>query len=152
MPDAMEEPQSLEEDRGKPADKLIVIVDDDDSVRELLEFVVTKEGFRVQTAVDGEEAVRRISEIMPDLVILDMMLPRYGGFEVLRELQHGPTASIPIVIITGRYSDRSTTDMIRQESNVREFLEKPVRPPALAMLLHKLLHTRPVLDSSKGGW
>ncbi|MBI5623091.1 MAG: response regulator [Elusimicrobia bacterium] len=137
--------------RSLPGDKLVMIVDDDDSVRELLEFLLKKEGFRVDTSPDGEDALKRIPEVKPDLVILDMMLPRYGGFEILRELQNGEARDIPIVIITGRYSDSSTKAMIRQESNVREFLEKPVRPAMLAMLLHKLLNTRPQ-PSSKGGW
>ena len=54
------------------------------------------------------------------------MMPRYGGFEVLRQLQSGGLARIPIVIVTGRYTDRSTSEMIRQESNVVDFLEKPL--------------------------
>ncbi|MFA6317341.1 MAG: response regulator [Elusimicrobiota bacterium] len=137
---------------GQPGDKLIVIVDDDDSVRELLEFVVKKEGFKVDTCKDGEEALRRIPELKADLIILDMMLPRYGGFEILRELQNGEAAGVPIVIITGRYSDKSTKDMIKAESNVKEFLEKPVRPQVLAMLLHKILQTRPAGPAARGGW
>ncbi|MBI5210375.1 MAG: response regulator [Elusimicrobia bacterium] len=140
-----------EEVRAAAKDKLVVIVDDDESVRELLQFVVGKEGFRVETASDGEEAIRKIPELMPDLVILDMMLPRYGGFEVLRQLQAGPTGSIPIVIITGRYTDRSTMEMIRRESNVKEFMEKPVRPPVLGMLLHKLLNTAPPMPGASAG-
>jgi DNA-binding response OmpR family regulator len=124
-------------------EKLVLIVDDDDSVRELLEFVVKKEGFRVVTAADGEEGLRKIQELLPHLVILDLMLPKYGGFEILRALQNGATAVIPIIVVTGRYSDRSTTEMIRQESNVVDFMEKPIKPPVLAMNLHRILKTRP---------
>ncbi len=126
-----------------PQDKLILIIDDDDSVRELLEFVVKKEGFQVESAVDGEEGLQKIQRLMPSLVVLDLMLPRYGGFEVLRQLQLGETTNIPIVIITGRYTDRTTAEMIRQESNVHEFLEKPIKPQVLGMALHKILKTRP---------
>ncbi|MBI5883514.1 MAG: response regulator [Elusimicrobia bacterium] len=147
-----ESQEQAPEAHDKPGDKLIVIVDDDDSVRELLEFVVKKEGFRVDTASDGEQALRKIPELKPDLVILDMMLPRYGGFEILRELQNGEASGVPIVIITGRYSDQSTKNMIKAESNVKEFLEKPVRPQFLAMLLHKLLNTKPQGQSAVGGW
>lgn len=125
-----------------PKDKLVLIVDDDDSVRELIEFIVAKEGFRVEKAVDGEQALKKIPEMRPDLVLLDLMLPRYGGFEILRQLQAGETSKIPIVVITGRYTDRSTSEMIRQESNVVDFLEKPVKPPVLASLLHRVLKTR----------
>lgn len=130
---------------GKPADKKILIVDDDDSVRELIEFIVKKEGFRVEKAADGEEALNKARAGSPDLILLDLMLPKFGGFEILRELQSDETGGIPIVIITGRYTDRSTSDMIKQEPNVRDFIEKPVKPQILTSLIHKLLKTQPVL-------
>ena len=127
----------------RPQDKLIVVIDDDDSVRELLEFLVRKEGFRVESAADGEEGINKIQALRPDLVVLDLMLPRYGGFEILRTLQNGDTARIPIIIVTGRYTDRTTAEMIRQESNVMDFLEKPIKANVLAMTLHKILKTNP---------
>ncbi|OGS20494.1 MAG: hypothetical protein A3J70_11115 [Elusimicrobia bacterium RIFCSPHIGHO2_02_FULL_61_10] len=130
---------------GKPADKMILIVDDDDSVRELIEFIVKKEGFRVEKAADGEEALTKARAGNPDLILLDLMLPKFGGFEILRELQSDETGGIPIVIITGRYTDRSTSDMIKQEPNVRDFIEKPVKPQILTSLIHKLLKTQPAL-------
>ena len=132
-----------DEKLGNPGDKLVLIVDDDSSVLELVEFMVKKEGFRVEKAVDGEEALRKIPELHPDLVLLDLMLPRYGGFEILRQVQVGETAGIPIVVITGRYTDHSTSEMIRQESNVVEFLEKPIKVAVLSALLHRILKTRP---------
>ncbi|OGS13572.1 MAG: hypothetical protein A2234_01635 [Elusimicrobia bacterium RIFOXYA2_FULL_58_8] len=128
---------------SNPADKLVLIVDDDDSVRELIEFVVKKEGFRVDKAADGEEALKKARTINPDLILLDLMLPKFGGFEILRELQGDETESIPIVIITGRYTDRSTSEMIKQEPNVKDFIEKPVKPQVLSAVMHKILHTQP---------
>ena len=128
---------------GNPGEKLILIVDDDDSVRELLDFVVRKEGFKVQKAVDGEDALAKARSLHPDLMLLDLMLPKFGGFEILRELQGDDTSDIPIVIITGRYTDRSTSEMIKQEPNVKDFLEKPVKPAVLTALLHTFLKTRP---------
>jgi two-component system phosphate regulon response regulator PhoB len=128
---------------GRPQDKLVMIIDDDDSVRELLEFIVRKEGFRIDSAADGEEGLNKIRRLLPNLVVLDLMLPRYGGFEVLRQLQNGETGRIPIIIITGRYTDRTTAEMIRQESNVMDFLEKPIKPQVLSLVLHKILKTAP---------
>ncbi len=125
-----------------PADKLILIVDDDDSVRELLEFLVKKEGFKTETAADGQEALDQARKHEPDLILLDLMLPKFGGFEIVRELQID-ASDIPIIIITGRYTDRSTSDMIKLESNVKDFIEKPVKPPVLTALIHKILSTRP---------
>lgn len=128
---------------SNPADKLVLVVDDDESVRELIEFVVKKEGFRVEKAVDGEEALQKARQISPDLILLDLMLPKFGGFEILRELQSDETSGIPIIIITGRYTERSTSDMIKQEPNVKDFIEKPVKPQALAAAIHKILKTQP---------
>lgn len=135
---------------GRPADKLVLIVDDDESVRELIEFIVKKEGFRIEKAADGEEALQKARAVNPDIILLDLMLPKYGGFEILRELQTDETSGIPIVIITGRYTDRSTSDMIKQEPNVREFIEKPVKPQILTSLLHKLLRTQPAITRRPG--
>ena len=112
---------------GNPADKKVLIVDDDDSVRDLLEFIVRKEGFKVEKAADGEEALEKARTVSPDLILLDLKLPRFGGFEILRELQTD-----------------DTSDMIKQEPNVKDFIEKPVRPPVLAALIHKLLKTQPL--------
>jgi len=127
---------------AEPKDKTILIVDDDESVLELLRFIVGKEGFQCLSAEDGVKAIEAVGAKHPDLVLLDLMLPRYGGFEVLRRLQMGETSGIPIVVITGRYTDRSTVEMIRNESNVAEFLEKPIRAATLGPLLHRILHTR----------
>lgn len=125
------------------ADKLVLIVDDDEDIRLLLEILVKKEGFKTETAGDGEEALYKIRHTPPDIILLDLMLPKLGGLEIVRELQTEETTKIPVIIITGRYMDRSTSDTIRQESNVRDFIEKPIKPQIIAALLHKLLKTQP---------
>lgn len=122
--------------------KLVLIIDDDDGVRDLLTFLVKKEGFRADVAVDGEDGFQKAERLKPDLILLDLMMPRYGGFEVLRQLQGSELSRIPIVIVTGRYTDRSTAEMIRQESNVVDFLEKPLKPQVLASTLERLLKPR----------
>jgi DNA-binding response OmpR family regulator len=129
---------------SNPGDKLVLIVDDDDAVRELLAFVVMKEGFKAEKVSDGDQALKKARELMPDLMLLDLMLPGCGGFEILRQLQTGGTSAIPIIMITGRYMDHSTTEMIRRESNVVDYLEKPVNPAVLSALLHKTLKTCPL--------
>jgi CheY-like chemotaxis protein len=122
--------------------KLVLIIDDDDGVRELLTFLVKKDGYRVECAVDGEDGFQKAERLKPDLILLDLMMPRYGGFEVLRQLQSGGLSRIPIVIVTGRYTDRSTAEMIRQESNVVDFLEKPLKPNVFGATLERLLKQR----------
>lgn len=126
-----------------PKEKLILIVDDDESILDLMEHVVKKEGFRVERGCDGQEAVQKAQSLNPDLIILDFMLPGMGGFEVVKELQGGDTVRIPILVVTGRHLDRQSIDMVKHESNVRDFMEKPIKPVFLASALHKLLKTRP---------
>ncbi|HBL18394.1 MAG: hypothetical protein A2X36_14510 [Elusimicrobia bacterium GWA2_69_24] len=136
--DGMQIPQLAD-----PSTKRVLIVDDDESILDLLEHLVKREGFQVDRASDGAEALRKVEAVTPDLIILDFMLPGMGGFEVVKELQMGDARGTPIVVITGRRIDRQTVEMIRQEANVREYLEKPVRPAMLGALLHRLLQTRP---------
>lgn len=128
---------------GAPGDKLILLVDDDESLLDLMEHVVKKEGFRTDRAVDGPEALRKAEALNPDLIVLDFMLPGMGGFEVVRQLQAAGFGSTPVIIVTGRQMDRQSIDLVRQESNVKEFMEKPVRPVALAGTLHRILCTAP---------
>lgn len=126
-----------------PKDKLVLIVDDDESILDLMEHVVKKEGFRVERGCDGQEAVQKAQSLSPDLIILDFMLPGMGGFEVVKELQGGETVRIPILVVTGRHLDRQSIEMVKHETNVRDFMEKPIKPVFLASALHKLLRTRP---------
>lgn len=122
--------------------KTVLVIDDDEGIRELLTFLVKKEGYKAEVAVDGEDGYRKAEALNPDLIVLDLMMPRYGGFEVLRQLQSGGLTKIPIVVVTGRYTDRSTSEMIRQESNVVDFIEKPLKPAAFSATLARLLGPR----------
>ncbi|MFI5361130.1 MAG: response regulator [Elusimicrobiota bacterium] len=126
-----------------PKDKLVLLVDDDESLLDLMDHVVKAEGFRTDRAEDGPEALRKAQALNPDILILDMMLPGMGGYEVLRQLQGAGCGDIPIIVVTGRTMDPQGIELIRQESNVKEFMEKPVRPAILAATLHRLLNTQP---------
>lgn len=119
--------------------KRVLVIDDDDDIRDLLALIVQREGFIAETAWDGQQGLEAIEKSPPDLVIMDMMLPRYGGFELLRKLQEGNLSGLPIIVVTGRFNDSATTNMIRNESNVREFLAKPVDTSVLIKALHRLL-------------
>ena len=135
--------EGIPETLTDPKDKLILVVDDDESLLDLIEHLVRKEGFRVARGVDGQEALSKAQALKPDLILLDFMLPGMGGYEVVKELQTAETSAIPIVVITGRRLDRSSIEMMRQERNVRDFMEKPLKPAFLSAVLHRLLKTRP---------
>jgi len=126
--------------------KRVLVVDDDEDTCALLAMMLQKEGFRIETAFDGQDALTKIKRSAPDMIILDVMLPRCGGYEVLRALQQGVLSGIPVLMITGRTIDRTTFEMFLQEPNVVEFLRKPIRPIPLAMCLHRTLRTKPSAD------
>lgn len=128
---------------SNPADKLVLIVEDDATIMEFMEFVVMREGFTVEKAFDGEEGLWKAQNLAPDIILLDLMLPKFGGFEVLKELQDVKTINIPVVIMTGASNEFSREKKLREEPNVKEFVQKPVSPSAMADLLHTLLNTRP---------
>lgn len=133
----------MAEAAGRPQDKLVLVVDDDPGIVAMFEQAVKLEGFRVESAVDGEEALDKIAKLKPDLVLLDLMMPGYGGFEVIQELKAGPRAATPIVVITGRFTDSATAEEIKREPSVVAFLDKPIRPVDLAAVLHRTLNTTP---------
>ena len=137
------EEQQPEAERGRPGDKLVLIVDDDESLLDLMDHVVKKDGFRTDRAVDGPEALKKAEALQPDAIVLDFMLPGMGGYEALRELQARGCGNIPIIVVTGRSLDTKSINEIRQEPNVKDFLQKPVRPAILTGALHRILGTAP---------
>ena len=134
---------------GNPEEKLILIVEDDESVWDLLYYIVRREGFKTEKASDGKEALDKARMLHPQLILLDLMLPKCGGFEVVRELQDDDTSDIPIILLSSRPMDRSTLEILKQEPNVKDFMEKPVKSQVLAALLHTLLKTRPPIKEGK---
>lgn len=126
-----------------PEAKLILLADDDESLLAILERVAADEGFRVERASDGAEALKKAKELSPDLVVLDFMMPGISGFEVLKRLQSGPRGGVPVVLMTGRHVDARAVEILRQEPNIRALLKKPIQPASFASVLHKILRTQP---------
>jgi len=131
-----------------PGGKLVLLVDDDESLLDLMDHVVKKAGFRTDRAMDGVEALAKVAALNPDVIVLDFMLPGMGGYEALRELQARGHGDIPIVVVTGRAMDAKSVEMVRLEPNVKEFLQKPVRPVMLIGALHRILQTAPPGDAA----
>lgn len=125
-----------------PSSKLILIVDDDEEILEFLITLLANEGFRTKSAMDGRIAIKRVREESTHLVLLDIMMPNMGGYEVIRQLSgDSETRDIPVIVMTAHRSDRSTYDMIRQEPNVKEIIHKPVSPFQFRKLVHDTLNT-----------
>lgn len=114
----------------------ILVVDDDASVRQLIR--VTLRDYEIVECVNGLEALEKIGNEKPDLILLDVMMPKMNGFEVIRELKGDPaTAEIPILLLTAR-GDRSTLKR-SQEEGVVIYFTKPFSPRALAQQVQSLL-------------
>lgn len=127
-----------------PANYRILVVDDDEDIREFLKTAIEREGFAAVMAETGKQALERIAESAPHLMILDLMMPGLSGYEVLHQLQQQvQTMGIPIIILTGRMMDPTTVETFRRELNVAKFMQKPVRPSELAGYLHAILDTEP---------
>ncbi|MDQ3699917.1 MAG: response regulator, partial [Chloroflexota bacterium] len=78
----------------------ILAVDDEKHIVQLIKLYLTNEGFRVETAADGQEALEKARRLRPDLVILDLMMPRIDGWEVCRRLRK--ESNVPVIMLTAR--------------------------------------------------
>lgn len=86
--------------------KRILIADDEQNIVISLEFLMKREGFEVLIASDGEEAIRRVRADQPDLVLLDVMMPKKSGFEVCQEIKADPAlAAVRILMLTAKGRD-----------------------------------------------
>jgi two-component system phosphate regulon response regulator PhoB len=84
----------------------ILVVDDEDDLLELVQFHLTRDGYQVQRASTGEEALKKVKRDQFNLIVLDLMLPGIGGIEVAKELKAEPaTKSIPIIMLTVKGED-----------------------------------------------
>ena len=117
---------------------LVLVVEDEAALVTLLRYNLEREGFRVAEARDGEEAMLQIAEQMPDLVILDWMLPLMSGIEVCRQLRRLPeTRQLPIVMLTARGEEG---DKLRGlDAGADDYVTKPFSPSELIARLRAVL-------------
>ena len=93
--------------------KSILLVDDDLTLREMYTERLKAEGFVVETAKDGEEALAKAKDLMPNIILLDIMMPKINGLDVLRKLKQDPeTENIPVIVLTALIQDREKMESI----------------------------------------
>lgn len=129
----------------------VLIVEDDENITELMRYNIESAGFFVNSVIDGEEAILAATELDPDVIILDWMLPNLSGIEICRRLRRLPeTANVPIIMITARAEE---SDKIRGlETGADDYLTKPFSPRELVARIQAVLRrVRPALaaDSLK---
>jgi DNA-binding response OmpR family regulator len=108
-----------------PVHRTVLVIDDDSDIREILQMALEDSGYRVLCAPDGEVGISRALKEAPDLVIVDMMMPRISGFVVLERLKHQHQFAAPIIMLTGNESDQQR--LYAEFLGVDVFLIKPVR-------------------------
>jgi CheY-like chemotaxis protein len=116
----------------------ILVADDDPVIVRLLQVNFRLEGYEVDTAAHGEEAIQKTRELHPALILLDVMMPGVDGWEVCRRLKEDPdTASIPIVFLSARAQDEDRKRGL--ELGVVEYVTKPFDPGELVSLVARCL-------------
>jgi two-component system, OmpR family, alkaline phosphatase synthesis response regulator PhoP len=119
----------------------ILAVEDDEDIRELIRFNLEKEGFSVTAASSGEDALRSAAAEPPDLVLLDLMLPGIGGFDVCRGLKRDPrTAAVPVVMLTAKGEEADIVAGL--ELGAEDYITKPFSPKVLAARIRNVLRRR----------
>ena len=111
--------------RGK-----ILVVDDEEYIQHILHFSFSAEGYEVEIASDGEEAVQKAKNVKPDVIVLDIMMPKMDGYEACRRLKADPkTRDIPVILLTakGRDVDRK----LGAEAGADDYVVKPFSPGRL---------------------
>jgi two-component system, OmpR family, phosphate regulon response regulator PhoB len=127
----------------------VLIVEDEEALATLLDYNLTKEKFDVTLAYDGEEALLKVKEEAPDVIILDWMLPKTSGIEVCRRIRSKPeTRNIPIIMLTARSEE---ADRIRGlETGADDYLTKPFSTNELIARVRAVLRRiRPGLVDDK---
>lgn len=112
--------------------KLILIIEDNSDLRDFLALILGNEGYRCELAVDGEEGVEKAIELVPDLIISDVMMPKKDGYQVVQELkEHSITEHIPIIILTAKASFDSM--LIGLKHGADDYLSKPFKSTELKL-------------------
>ncbi|HKE76115.1 MAG TPA: response regulator transcription factor [Acidimicrobiales bacterium] len=120
-------------------DATVLLVEDEDSFVEALTVGLKREGFRVQTAHDGAEALELFDAVKPDLVLLDVMLPKISGVDVCRELRR--RSAVPIIMVTAKGSEIDT--VVGLEVGADDYVTKPYRLRELVARMRAVLRRRP---------
>ena len=120
----------------------VLVVDDEADVLLLCRVNLEFEGYEVVEAADGEEAMEKVAAEQPDVVLLDVMMPKMDGWQVLAALKANPaTMDIPVVMLTAKVQDQ---DQIRGWSGgAAEYITKPFSPLALSQVLEEVLAKDP---------
>jgi len=113
----------------------VLVVDDEAAISRLIQFLLKREGYETCAAADGIEALEQIDQQAPDLILLDVTMPRLDGLSVRQRVRENPaTAKTPVVMLTGK-----TEDIPDYAAGIDLYLPKPFDPGELISIVRKLL-------------
>lgn len=119
----------------------ILVVDDEPDIAEVMRYNLAREGYRVVVATSGEQALRDVRRVMPDLVVLDLMLPGMDGLEVCKTLRAAEeTAPLPVIMVTAKAEDADIVSGL--EIGADDYVTKPFSPRVLLARVKTLLNKR----------
>ena len=119
---------------------LALVVDDEPEIRQLVERMLSSHGYQVALAVDGQDALDQAEALLPDLVLLDAMLPKVHGFDACRRIKAGPrTRRIPVVMMTAIYKGWRFAQDARDSYGASDYVEKPFRMEDLLQRMERAL-------------
>ena len=120
---------------------VIVIAEDDPDILQLVAIRLERSGYEILRARDGEQAVQLVSEHIPDLVVLDVLMPKLTGLEVTRRIREDPaTREIPVILLTARVEEADIKAGL--EAGATAYLKKPFSPQELQERVRTILDSR----------
>ncbi len=121
---------------------LVLVADDEEDIRALVAFRLQRAGYEVITAADGAEALTLATTRLPDLIVLDMMMPKATGLEVTRSLRgQDSTKEIPVILLTARAQEADVASGF--EAGADDYVKKPFSPMDLQQRVQSLLERKP---------
>jgi two-component system alkaline phosphatase synthesis response regulator PhoP len=131
--------------------KKILAVDDERHIVRLIQVNLERAGYQVITAFDGTEGLKKVETEKPDLIVLDVMMPKMDGFEVLKRLQANPeTREVPVIMLTAKAQD---ADVFRGwASGVSAYLVKPFNPLELLTFIKRIFSGYDEYDDGEKTW
>ncbi|MEN8928496.1 MAG: response regulator transcription factor [Flavobacteriales bacterium] len=128
----------------------ILLVDDDEDILDLLEYNLSKEGYLVETAMNGKLAVQKADSFVPDLIIMDVMMPEMDGIEACAEIRQNPKlANSIITFLTARSEDYS--QIAGFDAGADDYITKPIKPKVLFSKIKGLLRRNSTQESAVQG-
>ncbi|MDH3626532.1 MAG: response regulator [Acidobacteriota bacterium] len=128
----------------------ILVVDDDAFIRKPLEYILEQEGFEARIACDGDECLEQVKKHRPDLIILDVMMPKRDGFEVCEVLKSdAELRDIPVILLSARGRENDQRRGI--ELGAADFMTKPYSPSELIGRVRELLDEAALAEQGKQG-